>query len=55
VARPPYAATTLGIAVATVEAAAHAIAIRVTSLSYFPYRPGEHEARWRKFVQAFNA
>jgi probable F420-dependent oxidoreductase len=22
---------------------------------YFPYQPGEHEARWRKFVQAFNA
>ena len=22
---------------------------------YFPYRPGEHEARWRQFVQAFNA
>jgi len=22
---------------------------------YFPYQPGEHEARWRQFVQAFNA
>ena len=21
---------------------------------YFPYQPGQHETRWRKFVQAFN-